>query len=258
MGTPYRVGLYGKLPSHGDFLRRRVADDFVTAWDAWLQASVIASRDVLADRWTDVYLTSPAWRFACGAGACGVAPVMGVMVPSVDRVGRHFPLTIVAELDIRPAGLMVASVVEGARFFEEAERLLVEMLATEHVDFEAFDERVGALSEELAAIRRSPGMVLDVGAEALLDGDESLGWRMPVGTVATLAEVFQQLLSQRLSSAYKPLGLWWTDGSTLVSPSCLVTSGLPRPEGFSALLDGTWTGGEWRSISERVEVSRSL
>ncbi|MEE2790915.1 MAG: type VI secretion system-associated protein TagF [Acidobacteriota bacterium] len=252
MGTPYRVGLYGKLPSHGDFLRRRVADDFVTTWDAWLQASVAASRDALADRWTKVYLTSPAWRFAFGAGACGVAPVMGVMVPSVDRVGRHFPLTIVAELDFRPAGLMVTSVVEGAGFFEEAERILVEMLATEHVDFEAFDERVATLSEELASIRRSPGLVLDGEAEALLDQDGSIGWHVPVGTLANLSVLFQQLLSQRLTSAYKPLGLWWTDGSTLVPPSCLVTSGLPRPEGFSALLDGIWTGGGWRSIRERV------
>ena len=30
------VGFYGKLPSHGDFLRRRVSDAFVDAWDAWL------------------------------------------------------------------------------------------------------------------------------------------------------------------------------------------------------------------------------
>jgi len=82
------VGFYGKLPSHGDFLRRRIADESLGPWDAWLQTAIAASRRILGERWLDIYLTSPAWRFACEAGACGPAPLAGVMVPSVDRVGR--------------------------------------------------------------------------------------------------------------------------------------------------------------------------
>ena len=65
------VGFYGKLPSHGDFLRRRASDAFVDAWDGWLRECLAASRSALGDRWLDVYLTSPAWRFVCGPGACG-------------------------------------------------------------------------------------------------------------------------------------------------------------------------------------------
>src|SRR5918999_6416818 len=105
-GAAMEVGLYGKLPSHGDFLRRRVSDAFVGVWDAWLQECIAASRSALGERWLDVYLTSPAWRFACAAGVCGAAPVVGLMVPSVDRVGRYFPLTLVAEL---PAGTSILS-----------------------------------------------------------------------------------------------------------------------------------------------------
>ena len=65
---PVEVGFYGKLPSHGDFLRRRVSDAFVGGWDAWLQECLAASRAALGERWLDVYLTSPAWRFVCAAG----------------------------------------------------------------------------------------------------------------------------------------------------------------------------------------------
>ena len=93
-----QVGFYGKLPSHGDFLRRRVSDAFVDAWDAWLRECLAASRTALGARWLDVYLTSPAWRFVCAPGACGPAPVIGLLAPSVDQVGRYFPLTLVAEL----------------------------------------------------------------------------------------------------------------------------------------------------------------
>ena len=41
-----QVGFYGKLPSHGDFLRRRVSDAFVDAWDAWLRECLASSRTV--------------------------------------------------------------------------------------------------------------------------------------------------------------------------------------------------------------------
>ena len=107
-----QVGFYGKLPSHGDFLRRRVSDAFVDAWDVWLRECLAASRTALGARWLDVYLTSPAWRFVCAAGACGPAPVIGIAAPSVDQVGRYFPLTLVAELPPEVSLVTAASVVE--------------------------------------------------------------------------------------------------------------------------------------------------
>ena len=93
------VGFFGKLPSHGDFLRRRTSDAFVGVWDSWLQACITTSRQALGERWLDVYLTSPAWRFVCAPGACGPAPILGTMVPSVYRVGRSFPFPLVRAPD---------------------------------------------------------------------------------------------------------------------------------------------------------------
>src|SRR5215207_3788696 len=139
------VGFYGTLPSHGDFVRRRVSEGFVDAWDGWLRQCLPASRTTFGSRWLELYLTSPAWRFVCAAGACGPAPVIGVMAPSVDHVGRYFPITLVAELapDI---SLMAAAGWE--RFFDSAERLVIETLAPEHVDFERFDAGVAALGKD--------------------------------------------------------------------------------------------------------------
>ena len=153
------VGFYGKLPSHGDFLRRRAGDGFVNAWDAWLQAGMTASRAALGDAWLDTYLTSPAWRFACEAGACGSTSVVGVLVPSIDRVGRYFPLTVVAELPVDVSVVTVAT--RGVPFFEAAERLLVETLAAETVDFERFDTRCADLARELAWVDDEDEVVLE-------------------------------------------------------------------------------------------------
>lgn len=248
-----QVGLYGKLPSHGDFLRRRVSDDFVGVWDGWLQQCLEASRWALGERWLDVYLTSPAWRFACAAGTCGPAPVVGLMVPSVDRVGRYVPLTLVAELPQTASLIAVARETES--FFESAERLLVETLAADQVDFETFDEGVIELGHELGCIAGQDQLVLEGAAAAVLADDAQASWQIPLGSSSQLTLAFEQLLWQRLSSLHEPLVLWWTEGSSIVEPSCLVARGLPDPETFAALLDGSWAERRWHSIAAHVETS---
>ncbi len=76
---------------------------------------------------------------------------------------------------------------------------------------------------------------------------------MPIGASEQLAPVFEQLLSQRLSAMYDPLVMWWTEGSAIVEPSCLIAKGLPHPDTFGALLDGSWAQHRWRSVAAQVE-----
>lgn len=232
------VGLYGKLPSHGDFLRRRTSDAFVDVWDSWLQECMATSRATLNDRWLNLYLTSPAWRFACDAGVCGPEPAVGVMVPSVDRVGRYFPLTLVATL--APEMSIVSAATLASAFFERAERLLVETLEAEHVDFERFDAEVVSLADALEPLRLPQAVVLEPDASGVLDRNDTACWQIPIGSAGQIGRVFDQLLSHRLSAVYEPVALWWTDGSSDVQPTCLIARGLPSPAVFSALLDGSW------------------
>ena len=245
------VGLYGKLPSHGDFLRRRTSDAFVDRWDSWLQGCMAASRSALGERWLDVYLTSPAWRFVCASGTCGSAPILGLMVPSVDRVGRYFPLTLVVEL---PEDISVfAAATDSAPFFDSAERLLIETLAADYVDFEAFDDRVVSLGDELLPLMNPRRVTLDPAAASILNGDLQASWQLPIGSTEDIGPVFGQLLSQRLSALYDPLVLWWTEGSSMIEPSCLIAKGLPRPDAFGALLDGSWAQHRWRAVAAQVD-----
>jgi type VI secretion system protein ImpM len=249
-GFSMEVGFYGKLPSHGDFLRRRVSDAFVGVWDGWLQECLAASRTILGDRWLDVYLTSPAWRFACAAGTFGAAPIIGVMVPSVDRVGRYFHLTVVSELAAGASVVSAATALES--FFDGAEQLAVETLADERIDFESFDQRVAALAQMLPSSRGS-GVVADGEGAAVLGDSGPASWHLPLGSPARLAPVFEQLVAQRLGKLYDPLGLWWTEGSSIVEPSFLIAKGLPHPDSFAALLDGSWTQHQWRSVPAHVD-----
>jgi type VI secretion system protein ImpM len=240
------IGFYGKLPSHGDFLRRRVSDAFVGVWDAWLQECVSSSRSALGDRWLDVYLTSPAWRFACAAGVCGPSPVAGLMVPSVDRVGRYFPLTLVAQLPPTASVLTIAS--QAAGFFDAAERLVIETLAADAVDVDTFDDQLMQLGAEEAPFSIVPSVALDRAAAAVLNDTAQACWQIPIGSLPQLAPALEALLSERLSAVYDPLALWWTSGSSVVEPSCLILKGLPHPDTFAALLDGSWAERQWRPI----------
>lgn len=249
------VGLYGKLPSHGDFLRRRISDVFVERWDSWLRESLAASRSALGTRWLDVYLTSPAWRFVCGPGACGPDAVLGLMAPSVDRVGRYFPLTIVSTLP--PYVSVVAAATETEAFFDAAEQLVIETLDADDVDFNRFDEKVMRLADTLGRVNTPPRVVIAPEALDVFRQTEHT-WQVPIGSSEALASMFEQLLSHQLSAAYDPIVLWWTEGSALIDPRCLITRGLPSPDTFAALLDGAWTEHRWRSIPTQVEPDPSF
>ena len=93
------AGWYGKLPCLGDFASRRLSQDFIAPWDAWLQRSIATSRQQLGEQWLEIYLTSPMWRFIVAPGVCGERGWIGVLLPSVDKVGRYFPLTLALPLE---------------------------------------------------------------------------------------------------------------------------------------------------------------
>lgn len=237
------VGFFGKLPSHGDFVRRRVADDFVAGWDAWLQRCLAQSRESLGDAWLDTYLTSPVWRFALAPAVCGSAAVAGIVVPSVDRVGRYFPLTVVWPTLLNLSTLEIA--VRYRTGFEHAERLLLDTLAAEQFEFAQFDRSVMDLAahleqpdgENILRLTQSSAARL---AAAALQRPRCVPLRDAAALVAPSLQLYGQFLDSNGSAAF-----WWTDGSAAVAPSWLMTRGLPDSVQYSAMLDGRWSAAGW-------------
>ncbi len=142
-GAGLEPGLHGKVPTKGDFVTRRLARDFVDPWDQWLQSAINCSKEQLGEEWLPIYLTSPIWRFILSPGLCGGDAVAGVLMPSVDRVGRYFPFTLAVALSgcSNPAAVPVT----GAKWFDRAEALALTALE-DPFDFESFDGEVGASS----------------------------------------------------------------------------------------------------------------
>jgi type VI secretion system protein ImpM len=229
-------GLYGKVPAIGDFVLRRLPTRFVEPWDQWLRESLNASQTQLGGSWLDHYLTSPLWRFALSPGIAGQTGWAGVLMPSVDRVGRYFPLTLAGPL---PAGASPFDTLCRADWFAQAEAVALASLE-EGLDLDAFDAQVLALG-----VPGAPAMPPPEDPSALPRRE---GWHLDVPSPDRIRESAPPLLTRALEDLFFAYSLWSSAGSELVGPSLLACQGLPDPEGFSALLAGDWSGRGWLQL----------
>ena len=230
-------GFYGKLPARGDFIGRRLGRPFIDAWDCWLQEALLASKTALGPQWLEIYLTSPVWHFALGAGCCGPNALAGLVMPSVDSVGRYFPLMLGAEL---PAGCDLASFVTAASAWYEALEDLALSALSEGFDPDRFEQpiplpapRPAGPSPASLETLTPPGRHV-----ALVDG----------GLAGICREHADAITTHRT--------LWWTSGSERVSPCLLICPGLPPPAAFPALLDGAWPSHGWPTIDASATTDR--
>jgi type VI secretion system protein ImpM len=232
------VGFFGKLPSHGDFIERRVGSAFRDLWDDWMQRCIVESQQELAGRWLDCYLTSPIWRFYLCDGIAGAASYAGILLPSVDRVGRYFPLTVVVELPIGIAAAEFAQVSAG--WYEEIENLCADALQNPEFDLGTFDAALVASGDKLTGVD-------SLSAARAFPGNSSL-WHWPTASVNDFSAKLSAPLMGMAQGALRPMSMWWTDGSELIEPCVLLSRSLPRPDSFAALLAGTWDDGRWDGV----------
>ncbi len=244
------VGFYGKLPSHGDFVSRSVASGFVDRWDAWLQAGVAQSRSDLGDGWLDLFLTSPVWRFALQAGVVAGGAFAGILLPSVDRVGRYFPLTIVSELPTHTHPHIVS--VAAAAWFDWVEAVARRALEEEVLDLDALLQDLRASEQLLRDDRVSaePIAVLESGFPGA-----GAFWRFALDAEADMGRFYARLSTGLAGNAHAPLALWWSSGSDRVQPSVLMSRGLPPAATFQDFLRPEWNVA-WRSEAADPGASR--
>ena len=235
------VGFYGKLPSHGDFLARHFPPALRDPWDEWLQRCIAASRTALEGRWLQIYLTSPVWRFFLSEGVVAGAAYGGIVLPSVDRVGRYFPLTIAAELPSRIDPLQFAQVAEP--WLREVEDLALGALHAEDFDLPGFERSLTASGARLGALRASED-------EAHEFPGGATHWHCAIPSVDALAQGLAGRLLAPAARSLRPLTLWWSDGSERVRPSALLVRSLPEPGCYAAMLTGGWVHAGWAGSAD--------
>ena len=204
-------GFYGKLPARGDFVRRRLSPQLTARLDAWLQQAMIASQRELGSEWLHAYLNCPIWRFALARGSLGVEPAAGLLMSSVDRVGRYFPLLIVARTPPELAPALLAAACEP--WFSAAEAVLLRALDP-RLAFEDFDALVVALGAPTPAVAASAG-------------------ERPVTPRLLLAA---EGPGPEYDPAQDGATLWWLPCGEDVRTSLLRYEGMPSPNQYAAML----------------------
>ena len=176
-----RFGAFGKMPSLGDFLRMDMAQSFVDPWDRWLQEGMLSAKTALGEGWQDCYFSAPIWRFTLSPGLAGAAAMQGVMMMSVDRVGRQFPMTLAS-----PLGDMQAPVLahlQAAPVFAVLEALALDALE-DSMTRDVLQTRLAAIT--LPATAGMPVLMQAQGGLVVLAGNgdltSSLAARQVAGT----------------------------------------------------------------------------
>ncbi len=83
------LGLFGKIPAKGDFVRHNIVDDAARSFEQWVQESNDALRGAggeMPSQPVRVVYTPPG----------SASTVVAVLVPSQDQVGRKFPIVFFA------------------------------------------------------------------------------------------------------------------------------------------------------------------
>lgn len=225
-------GFFGKIPSYGDFVGRRLPAGVRHRMDEWLQRALVQSRIDLGPAWPAIWGSSPIWRFVIGAGVFSDEAWAGVMMPSADRVGRCFPLLLAAPATSTPS--LRDCLTRHDSWFARLENFALSALV-EHFSIQAFD----------AALIASGGAPFS---------PDPLACASPLQPVEgrSYALVFALRAAADLPNGLADASLdwqsaWWSAGSRLVSPAVASCEGLPAPESFTALLDGCWEAHGWTS-----------
>jgi len=211
-------GWYGKLPGVGDFVSRRLPEEFVRPWDEWLQTVVATTRVSLGAGWTDRYLTMPIWRFVLASGLVAKTGWAGILMPSVDRVGRQFPLTIAVALPSEAA--FVRAVFDSAEWYADVEDAALGMLDPARGP----DELERALLNCAFSLPPSQEMEPVTTAVRRLPSADSFGCMAKVESLQAWVE----------HAGWR--GVWWTRGRVDGSPLMMTCAALPTSEEFGRLL----------------------
>lgn len=232
MNMERQPGVYGKVPMHGDFIHRNLSSTFISTWDEWLQLYVAGSKEQMGEAWLDIYLTSPIWRFVLSSGVIDENYWAGIMMPSVDSVGRYYPFTIVMPISAQHNPLDFISV--QTDWYNGIEELAL-MALDEQIQLDDIIEEVKKLDIAVTSGYQKTGNMMDGNAFQINMGFEE---QLPLS-------VYPYLLDSIMTKTLNSYSVWTTQGSERIAPCLFAVKGLPSTNNMPAMMDGEWAYWGW-------------
>lgn len=203
------VGLFGKYPGKRDFAAHNLPGQILRPLEDWLQAGVAASRQVLGNLWQDRFLVQPFWNFRLGKAIVGVDCV-GTFMPSVDGVGRYFPLCALAWPDAEEEGYPLAAIFEYEDWLANIQTRLLSTLD---------DGNSSSPSEIIEAIAPPPSLATRKPGPLKISGND---FAAPLLRAARISLYAAELSEDEMT-------IWWASRSNSTAPQLIASKGMPDP-----------------------------
>lgn len=201
-------------------------------WDQWLATEIQTRSANSARQWLNAYLQSPTYHFVAGPDCITSAqhqPMAGVLMPSVDKVGRYFPLAICTLLPALPNNIRDTAVL--MQWLQQLDDIAANAL---HEDWS-----IAAFEDALTlhpAPTQSPTATTEQADILTLPNQPDIYEAMTLHQPC-------HVTSQRLTQAWSPVDAdsspksWWWKAPTIdfATPSISVYSGLPQGIDFASL-----------------------
>jgi type VI secretion system protein ImpM len=204
------LGILGKHPDFPDFIQAGFSEPVRAGISEWLDQRLPVIRDACGDEWHEFWYEAQSLRFWVGQDIFG-SGVVGILLPSGDRVGRRFPLILGVE----------GACVEPPHI--QTDQSLWEKLET-----------------HLARIKGGQG------AKSLLTGldltfedqKDHTGANWAYRPDGNLDELFLSVIQADTCDAVKSRSYWWAPRSTGRAAVWLGCEALPDADTLGMLLNG--------------------
>lgn len=179
-------GFFGKIPAIGDFVHRNLSATTVASVDAWLQEGMYLLGQQ-GHSFHDRYMVSQVGFFVLPQRVWADHAVAGFIIPSIDRVGRLFPLVCLHTVADHPH-------IDFGMLFSE-------LKAASDIAVNALQQRLSPddLYQRLHTAADSAGSVTDASVldddifkSFLMDGKHSLWWQ-PGNTETHSIKTFESM-----------------------------------------------------------------
>ncbi len=217
-------GMFGKLPSKRDFVSYNMPRPFLDHFENWQQSAVAASQMALGSRWQDVFLTMPIWRFWLGSSVYGQTAT-GAMMPSVDGIGRYFPLSVCA-CQMEAGRIVCPPSADLDAWHDTCDAFLLRMLE------DTLEDEPSAL---LATLPFAP---FGNAARLAPTGQNVFAWSTDDGS---LVEPFQALKEMNDAALHNDRCYWWTTGGTNHKAHLVMFKGRPSAGFLESLMTGVFS-----------------
>lgn len=163
-------------------------------------------------------------------------------MPSVDRVGRYFPLTIAAALPSESNLLTLFS--DHQSWFSQCENLALDAL-NEVCSLEQLLQNISDLN--VPVIPSVPSLWRQ-------SETSSPAWHLNLKSADQLGDRLPDLGHKLLVESMHDYSLWCHEGADGQSSSLLACDGLPPVQGFAGFLDGNWSDWGWGGEPAKPEM----